>query len=448
MTKSNDYDMGKLPPQAIDLEEAVLGALLIDKNAILSVLDILIPESFYKESHQIIFKSIVDLSTRMEAIDILTVTQELRKNSNLEEVGGPFYIAQLTNKIASASHVEFHSRIIAQKYVARELIRISNEINTMAYDDSAEVVDILEKLDTQLAKLTKGIFKSEPRRISETINETIKEIEQRSKYENKFSGLPSGLISLDRITGGWQKSDLVILAARPSMGKTAIALKFAKSAAIYQKKVCIFSCEMSVNQLNNRIISSETGISPTNLRLGKINPLQWEEIEKGVTRIIDYDIFVDDTSNISILELKSKAAKLKRKYDIDLVIVDYLQLMRGDQSHNREREISSIAMGLKAIAKDLSIPVIALSQLNREVEKRGDKKPQLSDLRESGAIEQDADMVIFIHRPAYYGIENYDGHETYGMGVLNVAKHRNGMVGEIFFRHNESLTDISDFDEF
>ncbi len=381
---------GRIPPQAVELEEAVLGAVMLEKGTDIQVLDILKAESFYVEAHQKIFKAIVDLSTNHEPIDQLTVIEQLRKNNDLEFVGGPFYITKLVSRIGSAAHLEYHSRIIAQKYIQRELIKVTSSIQNRAYDQSYDVNDLLDSAEKELFNLAYGNIKNETVDIASVVKTAIKSIEEASLREDGLSGVPSGFTSLDRVTSGWQRSDLVIIAARPSMGKTAFVLSMCRNIAVNHKQpVAIFSLEMSALQLVNRLISSETELGGDKIKTGKLAPYEWQQLETKIKNLEEAKIFIDDTPAISLFELRAKCRRLKMQHDIQLVVVDYLQLMTGppETKGNREQEVSMISRGLKAIAKELNVPMISLSQLNRSVEMRsGDKRPQLSDLRESGAI--------------------------------------------------------------
>ncbi|MBN2212843.1 MAG: replicative DNA helicase [Bacteroidales bacterium] len=446
-----DLDLGKIPPQAIELEEAVLGAIMLEKNAIVEVMDILIPESFYKEEHQKIFQAIIDLSSNDKAIDILTVTEELRKRNQLDEIGGPLYITQLTSRVASAAHVDYHSRIVAQKYIQRELIRVSTEIQNRAFDDSIDVNDLLDFSESELFNVSQSNIKKETIKINALIKEAIHQIEEAGKREDSLIGVPSGFTKLDRLTSGWQKSDLIIIAARPSMGKTALVLTMARSMAVMNhKSVAVFSLEMSNIQLVNRLIVAETELPSDRIRNGRLKDYEWEQLDYKINSLLEAPIYIDDTPAISIFELRAKCRRLKRQHNIDIIIIDYLQLMTGttDTRGNREQEVSNISRALKGIAKELDVPVIALSQLNRSVEIRsGSKRPQLSDLRESGAIEQDADMVIFIHRPEKYGfLEDEEGNSLKGMAEIILAKHRNGPIGEIMLRFKDEFAKFVDLD--
>jgi len=431
-----NVEYGKLPPQAVDLEEAVLGAIMLEKDAVLSVLDILKPGSFYKDVHQKIYKAILDLSMNEKAIDILTVTEELKKQNVLEDVGGPLYITQLTSKVASAAHLEFHARIIQQKYIQRELIRVSSDIQRKAFDETMDVDDLLDQAEADLFDIAEGNIKKETAKINVLVKEAISQIEEAAKREDHLSGVPSGFTKLDRLTSGWQRSDLIIIAARPSMGKTAFALSMARNIAVEHKRpIAFFSLEMSSIQLVNRLIVSETELPSDRIRNGRLEEYEWKQLDYKIKGLVEAPIFIDDTPAISIFELRAKCRRLKVQHQIEAVFVDYLQLMSGtsDNKGSREQEVSSISRSLKSIAKELNIPVIALSQLNRSVELRsGNKRPQLSDLRESGAIEQDADLVIFIHRPEKYDIyEDEQGNSLVGLAEIILAKHRNGPIGDV-----------------
>ncbi|MDD2279467.1 MAG: replicative DNA helicase [Bacteroidales bacterium] len=445
-------ELGKIPPQAVDLEEAVLGALMLEKDAVISVLDVLKPECFYKESHQKIFKAIITLSIKLEPIDILTVTEELRSESLLDEVGGAVYLAQLSSKVGSAAHLEYHSKIIAQKFIQRELIRVSTDIQNRAFDDSIDVDDLLDYSEMELFKVAEGNIKSETAPISQVISDALERLDEASKRDDGLSGVPCGFSELDRMTSGWQPSDLVIVAARPSMGKTAFVLSMARNMSVDHKvPVAFFSLEMSSIQLVNRLIVSESGIPHEKIRNGKLTQHEWTQLTTKINDLKNSQIFIDDTPALSIFELRAKCRRLKAQHDIGIIIIDYLQLMTGpnDAKGNREQEVSTISRSLKAIAKELDVPIIALSQLNRSVETRGgNKRPQLSDLRESGAIEQDADMVIFIHRPEYYGfMEDEDGNSLIGLAEIIVSKHRNGATGDIKLRFRKEQTKFTDLDE-
>jgi len=447
-----NLEYGKVPPQAIELEEAVLGAIMLEKDSIISVLDIIQSDYFYVDAHKKIYAAIVDLSRDLQPIDILTVTDKLKKNGELEEVGGPFYIAQLTSRVASAAHIDFHARIITQKFIQRELIRISSEIQEKAFDSSIDVDDLLDFSEKELFNIAYGNIKKETAKIDIIITQAIKHIEEVSKREDGLSGIPSGFTKLDRLTSGWQRSDLVIIAGRPSMGKTAFVLSMARNIAVEHKRpIAFFSLEMSSIQLVNRMIVSETELAADKIRNGNLQKFEWEQLEYKIKNLVDAPIFIDDTPAISVFELRAKCRRLKIQHDIEIAVIDYLQLMSGtgESQGSREQEVSAISRSLKAIAKELNIPIIALSQLNRSVEMRsGDKRPQLSDLRESGAIEQDADLVLFIHRPERYGLtEDEYGQSTKGLAEVIVSKHRNGPTGDISLKFRSELAQFSDIDE-
>jgi replicative DNA helicase len=451
-TNLANFEMGKIPPQALDLEDAVLGAIMVEKDAVISILDVLKPESFYKETHQTIFKTIIELSTRLEPIDLLTVSEELRRKNQLEEIGGPVYLAQLTSKVGSAAHLEFHAKIIAQKYIQRELIRVSSDIQNRAFDDSIDVDDLLDYSEMELFKVAEGNIKRETAQINVLVKQALKNIEEAGKREDGLSGVPSGFSDLDRMTSGWQKSDLVIIAARPSMGKTAFVLSMARKMAVDHKTpVAFFSLEMANLQLVNRLIVAESGIPSDKIRNGRLDPHEWTQLVVKIKDLTEAKIFIDDTPALSIFEFRAKCRRLKAQYDIGIIVIDYLQLMTGpvETKGNREQEVSTISRSLKAIAKELNVPIIALSQLNRSVETRGgNKRPQLSDLRESGAIEQDADVVIFIHRPEYYGfLEDEEGNSLAGLAEIILSKHRNGATGDIKLRFEKEMARFSDFED-
>ncbi len=445
-------DLGKVPPQAIDMEEAVLGAIMLEKEAVITVLDILKPECFYKDAHQKIYKAIADLNLREFPVDLYTVTEELRSHGELEIVGGPVYLTQLTAKVVSAANVDYHARIVAQKYIQRELIRVSSEIQTRSYDDTYDVTELLDFSENELFQIAEGNIKREVAPINLVIKEAIREIEEAGKREDALVGTPSGFTRLDRLTSGWQKSELIIIAGRPSMGKTAFALSMARNMAVdHNKHVAIFSCEMSSVQLVNRLIVAETDIPGDKIRNGRLSEEEWKQLDVRIRKLVQAPIYIDDTPAISIFELRAKCRRLMAQHKLDIVLVDYLQLMSGpENTGSREQEVSNISRSLKSIAKELNVPILALSQLNRSVEMRGGtKRPLLSDLRESGAIEQDADMVVFIHRQEKFGLMTFeDGSSTKGIAEIIVAKNRNGPVDDIRLRFREEKAQFVDLDEF
>jgi replicative DNA helicase len=441
---------GKLPPQALEVEEAVLGALMLERDAYVTVADIIDTSSFYKEEHRKIFEAIKALSVNQKPVDMLMVTQELKNRNQLDEVGGPMFITQLTRRVATAAHIEFHARIIAQKFIQRELIRVSSEIQSRAYDDTIDLDDLIDFAESSLFKVAESNIKKETVPIRPVLKEAIDLIDEARKREDGLHGVPSGFSSLDRITLGWQKTDLIIIAARPSMGKTAFVLSMARNMAVeHNKPVAIFSLEMSGLQLVNRLIAAETELGSNKIKSGKLEMWEWKMLHSKIARLSNSQLFIDDTPALSIFELRAKCRRLKMQHDISCVIVDYLQLMTigSDTRGSREQEVSNISRSLKAIAKELDIPIVALSQLNRSVESREGKRPQLSDLRESGAIEQDADIVIFIHRPEAYGITTDENqNSTKGVAEIIIAKHRNGATGEIHLSFRKELAKFSDME--
>lgn len=444
-------NQGRIPPQATDLEEVVLGALMLEKEAVNAVIDILTPEAFYREAHQKIFKAIKDLFGKSEPIDILTVTNELKLSGDLEMVGGAYYISKLTNRVVSAANIEYHARIIMQKHIQRELIKISSEMIHDAYEDTTDVFDLLDRAENNLFQVSENNLRRNYNSMQDLVGRAITEIQNAKNADNKLRGVPSGYTELDEITQGWQKSDLIILAARPSMGKTAFALNLARNAAVdFKKPVAFFSLEMSAVQLVTRLISTETSLTADKLRSGNLQEYEWQQLNTKVTPLTGAPIFIDDTPQLSVFELRAKCRRLKQQHHIEMVFVDYLQLMstKGENRGNREQEISMISRSLKSLAKELEIPVLALSQLSRSVEQRpGSKKPILSDLRESGAIEQDADMVMFIYRPEYYK----DGPDTEdkpkGYTIIDIAKHRNGKLGEVVLKFVGQYARFEEFND-
>ncbi|MEM9686647.1 MAG: replicative DNA helicase [Bacteroidota bacterium] len=449
-------EKGKIPPQAIDLEEVVLGAMMIDKKGVDEVIDILHPDSFYKEAHKYIYEAIVKLFETSEPIDLLTVSAQLRKDDKLDRVGGDFYLIQLTKKVASSAHIEFHARIILQKFIQRQLIKISREIIEQAYEETTDVFDLLDHAEAKIYEVTQGNIKKSSETAQNLVIQAKKKIEEISNKKG-LSGISSGFDKLDKLTSGWQPSDLIIIAARPGMGKTAFVLSMARNIAVNSDSpVAFFSLEMSSVQLITRLISSETGLSSEKLRTGRLEKHEWEQLNVKVKGLEKAPIYIDDTPSLSIFDLRAKARRLASQYGIKLIIVDYLQLMTSGGSQkggNREQEISTISRNLKALAKELDVPIVAISQLSRAVETRGgSKRPLLSDLRESGAIEQDADIVSFIYRPEYYKIEEWDDEErspTQGQAEFIVAKHRNGGLDNIrlkFIGHLGKFDNLDDFD--
>ena len=440
LLETGNMVFGKIPPQAKDLEEAILGAIMLEKSAFDTVIEILKPECFYVEAHQKIYKAMQSLQIKNLPIDLLTVVEELKFKEELDFVGGPYAVTKLTNVVVSSANIEAHSRIVLQKFIQRELIRISGEIIGEAYEDSTDVFDMLDTAETKLFEITNNHLRRNFDDIATVLVKTINRIEEMRNRQDEMTGVPTGFPSLDRLTYGWQPTDLIILAARPSVGKTAFALNLARTAALHPTKptaVGFFSLEMSSSQLVQRILSAESEIWLEKIARGKLEEHEMKQLyKKGIEKLSKAPIFIDDSAALNIFELRAKCRRLKNKHNIGMIIIDYLQLMSGsaDRNSNREQEISKISRDLKGLAKELQVPIIALSQLSREVEKRkeGNKIPQLSDLRESGAIEQDADMVMFLYRPDYYDVTtNEMGESNKGETYVKIAKHRNGSLDTI-----------------
>ncbi len=437
-------DYGKMPPCAPEIEESVLGALMIDGSAMDKVVDILSAQSFYAPQHQAIYKAIAELYGERAPVDMHTVTERLRKNGDLETAGGAYAVAMLTAKVASSAHIVYHAQIIAQKFLARELISIASDIQGKAFEESTDVDDLMQEAEGRLFDLSQNRLKKGVTQIDPVIEEAFERLKKAAARDGGMSGTPSGFHKLDKITSGWQKSDLIIIAARPAMGKTAFVLSMAKNMAVDMHiPVAIFSLEMSNVQLVNRLIVNVCSIPGEKIKSGQLEKHEWKQLDAKIKNLQGAPIYIDDTPNMSVLEFQTKARRLKEENNIQVIIIDYLQLMNasGMRFQSREQEVSTISRSLKGLAKELDIPIIALSQLNRNVENRGQgsvegKKPQLSDLRESGAIEQDADMVCFIHRPDYYKI--YEDPTTKkdlrGIAQIIIAKHRNGATGDIDLR--------------
>ena len=453
----NTLVYGKIPPQSKELEEAVLGAIMLEKAAFDTVVELLKPECFYVDAHQRIYKAMQGLAAKNSPIDLLTVVEELRSREELDIIGGPYFVTKLTNFVVSSANIETHCRIVLQKFIQRELIRISGEIIGDAYEDSTDVFDLLDDAETKLFEITNNHLRQNYNSIDKVLVKTIERIEDMRNRQEDVTGVPSGFTSLDRITYGWQKSDLVILAARPSVGKTAFALNLARNAALHPTKptpVAFFSLEMSAGQLVQRILSAESEIWLEKIARGKMEDHEMQQLyKKGIQRLSTAPIFIDDSAALNIFELRAKCRRLVQKHKVGLVVIDYLQLMSGtgeNRNSNREQEISTISRNLKGLAKELDIPIVALSQLSREVEKRkeGNKMPQLSDLRESGAIEQDADLVMFLYRPEYYEMNtNEFGDSTKGETHVRIAKHRNGTLETIKLKallHIQKFMDSDD----
>ncbi|MGI9526928.1 MAG: replicative DNA helicase [Weeksellaceae bacterium] len=437
--KINAVDRGKVPPQAVDLEEAVLGAMMIDKKGLNETIEILQENFFYRPEHQYIFKAIATLFNESQPIDLLTVSNQLKKEGKLQAVGGDYYLIGLTQKVSSSAHIEFHARVIQEKYVMRKLIEISSNIIDKAYDETTDIFDLLDESESEMFKITDGSLKSSYSDSKTLVFEAIEQIKAMSEKEG-LSGVPSGFKSIDKITSGWHPADLVILAARPGMGKTAFVLSMAKNITVdHQMPVAVFSLEMSSVQLITRLIVGETGISSDKIKKGNLTDAEWKQLYTKVKGLENAPLYIDDTPALNVFDLRAKCRRLVSQHGVKLIIIDYLQLMTTrDSGGNREQEISTISRNLKAIAKELNVPVIALSQLSRAVETRGGtKRPLLSDLRESGAIEQDADIVSFIYRPEYYKLDHWDDDDatpSAGQAEFIIAKHRNGALENVRLR--------------
>ena len=448
--KSNqplDPTYGHLQPQATEMEKAVLGALMIDKDAYAIVCEILRPESFYEPRNQMVYAAIRDLSMEEKPVDMLTVTDQLAKNGNLEQVGGPAYIAELSSGVATSANIEYHANVIAQKSLARQLISFSSMIQTKAFDETIDVEDLMQEAEGSLFELSQHNMKKDYTAIDPVIAQAVKGIQDAAKNTDGLTGVSTGYYKLDDITSGWQASDLVIIAGRPAMGKTSFALSMAKNiAADLRQPMAFFSLEMSNVQLVNRLISNACEIQGSKILNGQLQRDEWERLDKNINQLLGAPLYVDDTPGLSVFELRTKARRLVREHGIKLIMIDYLQLMNanGMRFSSRQEEVSTISRSLKGLAKELNIPILALSQLNRGVESREGlegKRPQLSDLRESGAIEQDADMVLFVHRPEYYHIYQDDnGRDLHGMAQIIIAKHRKGATGDVLLTFRGEFT--------
>ena len=441
--------LGKLPPQALDLEEAVLGALMLEKNALNAVVEFLKPEHFYKEAHRDIYEAIVELFKSSDPVDMRTVVNQLRKSGKIELVGGAYYIAELTARVSSAANIEYHARVIIEMAIKRDLIQIASQIHHDAYEDVTDVFELLDKTEQSIFEISDSNLRKNYDNMRNLMTRAIQELQVLKEHKDGLTGVPSGFTDLDRMTSGWQRSDLVIIAARPGMGKTAFVVSALRNAAVdFKIPVAIFSLEMASLQLVNRMISAEAELESEKIKKGNLADHEWTQLVHKTSKLSSAPIFIDDTPALSILELRAKCRRLKAEHGVQLIVIDYLQLMRGEQGGNREQEIASISRALKGIAKELSVPVLALSQLSRGVEtKGGDKRPQLSDLRESGSIEQDADIVMFLYRPEYYKITvDEDGMPTQGTGEVIIAKHRNGSTGSVKLKFIGKYTKFADFD--
>jgi len=442
-----DNTYGHLQPQALDIEKAVLGALLIDKDAYPVVCEMLFPESFYEQRNQHIYAAIRDLSLAEKPVDVLTVTEQLARNGQLENVGGPAYIAEVSSRVASSAHIEYHARIIAQKFLARQLISFASVIETKAFDETIDVDELMQEAEGSLFELSQKNMKKDYTQVDPVIKNAMDVIMKAAQNTDGLTGVPTGYHKLDDITSGWQPSDLVIIAGRPAMGKTSFALSLAKNiAADYRVPIAFFSLEMSNVQLVNRLISNVCEIQGSHIQSGQLQQDEWDRLDKRINTLQGSPLYVDDTPGLSVFELRTKARRLVREHGVKIIMIDYLQLMNanGMRFSSRQEEVSTISRSLKGLAKELDIPILALSQLNRGVESREGlegKRPQLSDLRESGAIEQDADMVLFVHRPEYYHIYQDDnGRDLHGMAQIIIAKHRKGATGDVLLTFRGEYT--------
>ena len=445
-----DTSFGHLQPQAIDIEKVVLGALMIDKDAFTVVSEIIKPETFYEARHQKIYEAVQSLNLQEKPVDIMTVTEELRHKGTLEDVGGPAYVVELSSQVASSAHIEYHAHILAQKFLARQLIQFASMIETDAFDETVDVDDLMQKAEGALFEISQKNMLQDYVQIDTIVDQAHQLLLQASNREGGLTGVPSGFRKLDEITAGWQPSDLVIIAGRPAMGKTSFALSIAKNVAIdYRKPIAFFSLEMNNVQLVNRLISNVCSIPGNKILNGQLTPDEWERFDSNIRKMQGAPIYVDDTPGLSIFELRTKARRLVSEHGIELLMIDYLQLMNanGMRFNSRQEEVSTISRSLKGLAKELNIPVLALSQLSRAVEQRDGpegKRPQLSDLRESGAIEQDADMVLFVHRPEYYHIlQDEKGNDLHGMAQIIIAKHRKGATGDVLLNFRGEYTRFS-----
>ncbi len=442
-----DTGLGHLPPQSIETERLVLGALMIDKDAFTVVSEILRPETFYEPRNQKVFAAIQTLSIKEHPVDMLTVTEQLKRDGALEEVGGEMYIYELTAPVASSAHVEYHARILAQKFLARELISFASAIETKSFDESNDIEVVMQEAEGKLFELSQKNMKQDYMQIGPIVKRAVEIMQLAAANKGGLTGVPSGFTKLDEMTSGWQKSDLVILAGRPAMGKTSFALSIAKNIAVDNRiPTAFFSLEMSNVQLVNRLISNTCEIDSKKIMNGQLNDAEWARLDKNIRKLDGAPLFLDDTPGLSIFELRTKARRLVKEKGVQIIMIDYLQLMNanGMRFGNRQEEVSTISRSLKSLAKELDLPILALSQLNRSVEQRDTndgKRPQLSDLRESGAIEQDADMVVFVHRPEYYHIyHDEQGNDLHGMAQIIIAKHRKGAVGDVLLHFRGQYT--------
>lgn len=442
-----DTSYGHIQPQATDIERVVLGALMIDKDAFSIVSEILKPETFYEPRNQKIYRAIQTLSMNENPVDIMTVIEELRHEGALDDVGGPTYIVDLSSHVASSANIEYHARILAHKFMARQLISFAGVIETKAFDETTDVDELMQEAESSLFELSQKNMRQDYTQVEPVVDQAIKILQKAAANKGELTGIPTGYGKLDDMTAGWQASDLVIIAGRPAMGKTSFALSLAKNIAVdYQRPIAFFSLEMNNVQLVNRLISNVCEIEGKKILNGQLDDEEWKRLDMNIGRLQTAPIYVDDTPGMSIFELRTKARRLVREKKVEIIMIDYLQLMNanGARFGSRQEEVSTISRSLKGLAKELDIPILALSQLNRTVEGREGlegKRPQLSDLRESGAIEQDADMVLFVHRPEYYRIfEDEKGNDLHGKAQIIIAKHRKGGTGDVLLDFRGEFT--------
>lgn len=444
--------LGNVPPQAIEIEQAVLGALMLERSAVTEVQEILRPEAFYKETHRIIYEAIQELSIASEPVDIYTVANKLLQNNRLKEVGGNSYLTELCQKVGSAANLEYHAKIVLDKFIQRELIAGATDIQKKAFSEQFTAQELLTNAESIVFNISQGNLRNEVQSGKDVVCEALKVIEENRNKPDGMNGVPSHYSEIDRVTLGWQPSDLIIIAARPAMGKTAFVLTMARNITVeYNKPVAVFSLEMSSVQLMTRLLVGESELDSKKLKSGKLTPDEWSHLENAAKRLQNAPLWIDETPGLSIFEFRSKARKLRYQHKVELIIVDYLQLMTtgiSDGRGNREQEVALISRSLKAIAKELKIPIIALAQLNRAAEMQGgNKRPQMSNLRESGSIEQDADIVAFIHRPEYYGLDMEDGSSSKGVAEFIFAKNRNGELATPKLRFIGSRVKFTDWDD-
>lgn len=442
----------RVPPQNIEAEQSVLGAMLIDKEAIAKTTEVLNSDDFYREAHRVIFNAMLELYNKNEAVDMVTVTDVLRRENKLEDVGGIAYITSLANVVLTAANVKFHADIVAEKSILRQLVRVSTEIAAMGYEANDEIGVLLDTAESRILEISNRKKKADFTPISAVLMESVQNIEKLLENKGGLTGLPSGFNDLDKLTSGLHPSDFIILAARPSMGKTALALNIVQNVALRAHKrvggqprsVAFFSLEMSKEQLVNRMLCAEANIDSQRLRVGEMNDKDWDALWVACDTMSKANIFIDDTAGITVMDMRSRARRLKAEHGLDLIVVDYLQLMQGSGKRNnsgdRQQEVSEISRSLKALARELDVPVLALSQLSRGVEARQVKRPMLSDLRESGSLEQDADIVAFLYREDYYNPETENKHTE-----LIIAKHRNGPVDTVNLFFHKQFTKFVGF---